>query len=72
MESTPHTFRPAVVDGVDAVQDALAEGMFPVLDKTVDVFAVPSAPGLNILFCTMWILLSMLEVFTLMIFTLKL
>ena len=57
VESTPHTFHPAVVEGVDAVQAALKEGMFPVLDKTVDVFAVPSAPGLNILFCTICTLL---------------
>ena len=38
-------FRPAVVEGERAVEAALSDGMFPVIDKTVDVFAVPSAAG---------------------------
>lgn len=38
-------FRPAVVEGESALEAALSDGMFPVVDKAVDVFAVPSAPG---------------------------
>ena len=41
----PPILRPAVVEGEKAAETALAEGMFPVVDKTVNVFAVPSAPG---------------------------
>ena len=36
---------PAVVCGTKAVEAALLEGLFPVVDKMVDVFAVPSCPG---------------------------
>lgn len=36
---------PAVVSGTKAVEAALLEGLFPVVDKMVDVFAVPSCPG---------------------------
>ena len=38
-------FCPAVVDGEQAVEAALSDGKFPVVDKSVDVFAVPSSPG---------------------------
>lgn len=38
-------FCPAVVEGESAVEAALSSGMFPVVDKAVDVFAVPSASG---------------------------
>ena len=38
-------FCPAVVEGKHAVKKALADGLFPVVDKSIDVFAVPSAPG---------------------------
>lgn len=40
-----YTSKPAVVDGEKAVEAALAEGLFPIIDKSVDVFAVPSAEG---------------------------
>ena len=40
--------KPAVVDGEKAVEAALAEGLFPIIDKTVDVFAVPSAEGTSL------------------------
>ena len=38
--------KPAVVDGDKAVEAALTEGMFPIIDKTIDVFAVPSTDGM--------------------------
>ena len=38
-------FCPAVVEGEQAVELALSDGNFPVVDKLVDVFAVASAPG---------------------------
>ena len=38
--------KPAVVDGEKAVEAALTEGMFPIIDKTIDVFAVPSTDGM--------------------------
>ena len=40
-------FCPAVVEGEQAVRAALRKGMLPVVDKSVDVFAVPSAPGMH-------------------------
>lgn len=43
--AAPQVFHPAVVEGEKAVQAALSEGLFPVLDKTIDVFAVPSSEG---------------------------
>jgi len=43
-----YTSKPAVVDGEKAVEAALAEGLFPIIDKSVDVFAVPSAEGTSI------------------------
>lgn len=36
---------PAVVEGEQAVEAAISNGKFPVVDKLVDVFAVASAPG---------------------------
>lgn len=39
--------RPAVVKGVKAVEHALEEGQYPVVDKNVDVFAIPSAEGID-------------------------
>lgn len=48
-----YTSKPAVVDGEKAVEAALAEGLFPIIDKSVDVFAVPSAEGTCIHGCTL-------------------
>jgi 1-phosphatidylinositol-5-phosphate 4-kinase len=38
-------FFPAVVEGEQAATTALSDGRFPVVDKSIDVFAVPSSPG---------------------------
>ena len=40
--------KPVVVDGEKAVEVALAEGMFPIIDKSIDVFAVPSTDGMYV------------------------
>lgn len=37
--------KPAVVEGRKELEEALTEGFFPVVDKSIDVFAMPSAPG---------------------------
>ena len=39
------TYRPAVVFGEKAVEEAVIDGCFPVVDKQVDVFAVPCVEG---------------------------
>ena len=36
---------PAVVTGEKAVEAALLEGFYPVVDRTVDIFAIPSTTG---------------------------
>ena len=44
--ATPYSSRPAVVVGEKAVEAAISDGLYPVIDKTIDVFAVPSAEGM--------------------------
>ena len=43
--ATAYTYQPAVVEGEKAVEAALSEGLYPVIDKTVDVFAIPGVTG---------------------------
>jgi len=43
--SSPLHVDPAVVVGRKAVEAAYQEGKFPVVDKTVDVYALQSSPG---------------------------
>ena len=50
--ATAYTCQPAVVEGVKAMEAALSDGMFPVIDKTVDVFAIPCVPGNAITFAS--------------------
>ena len=46
--------KPAVVDGEKAVEAAVAEGMSPIIDKSIDVFAVPSTDGMYVCVCSLW------------------
>ena len=46
--ATPITYRPAVVSGEKAVEIAKTDGYFPVIDKEIDVFAIPSTTGKHI------------------------
>ena len=43
--SSPLHVDPAVVVGCKAVEAAYQEGKYPVVDKTVDVYALLSSPG---------------------------
>ena len=45
MEETVAVSLPAVVSGEKAVEAALMEGFYPVVDRTVDIFAIPSTTG---------------------------
>ena len=47
--SSPVHIDPAVVMGSKAVEAAYQEGKYPVVDKSVDVYALQSSPG-NILY----------------------
>ena len=46
----PQIFHPAVVEGKKAVEIARFDGKCPVLDKNIDVFAIPSCTG-NVYVC---------------------
>ena len=48
LESTsPLTVNPSVVVGTKAVEAAYQEGKWPVVDKTVDVYALQCSPGMS-------------------------
>ena len=45
--SSPLPVNPAVVAGSKAVEAAYQEGKWPVVDKTVDVYALQCSPGME-------------------------
>ena len=45
--TSPLPVNPAVVVGSKAVEAAYQEGKWPVVDKTVDVYALQCSPGMS-------------------------
>lgn len=46
---------PAIVEGEKAVEQALSEGYFPVLNREIDVFAFPSSTGRVCLYTRLYV-----------------